>query len=266
LGHGLDVTSDINSVNLMLWKLTETELEQKLNDDSLVQSQLAVIATIYPAGATTGTLWDVTSVGMPLPREDIEPFVDPEGYPPALNTYTVMAATGEELGAGTRMIQAFKLDPNSTNQEVAITDASTELTYTVDLESLEATEVPPASGAVALDWGNMTTNGLGQPFEEATIDLVAVAQYSQPPGELAADFLSLVNYDGSVNADHLWQGEVRSGSSVTLSDLTDDTGAAFPGIDGTSTWMFALFCSTCQNPDPTSPDRCDPITVRMAGA
>ena len=63
LGHPMDASADVDTVNLMLWTLTEAELEQKLNDDDLAQSDLAVIATLYnDTGDTSGTLFNFTSV------------------------------------------------------------------------------------------------------------------------------------------------------------------------------------------------------------
>jgi hypothetical protein len=251
LGHPVDVATEINSVNLMLWTMTQAELEQKLNDDTLRMSDLAVIATIYPeAGETSASIYDLTSGGMALEQEMIEPFFSIEGYPPESNTYTVMAATGEELGAGTRMIAGFKLDATSTNTMVTVDDTSTDLQYTVDLQSLESIPVPAGDPSIVLDWDGLTVNGLGQEFVKTEITKLAVARFDKTPAELEENFLDLVNYDGSVNADSLWEAQVPSGSCLSLADAVDATGGAFPGIDGDSTWMVALFCEDCQNPAP----------------
>ncbi len=251
LGHPLDPNADIDAVHLMLWKMAQQELETKLNADQLAQRDLAVIATIPAEGMkTSGSLFELTSVGMPLKEEEILPFVDPVGYPPEANTYTIMAATGNTLGEGTRMIQAFKLDPESTNTMVTMTDDSTHLKYTVDLTSLQMTPVPLGNPAITFDWSDMTTNGLGNEFVLTKVDRVVVARYAQTPTELQAKFIDLVRYDGSIVADELYSAQVAAGSKMDLSMLADESGAVWPGIDGTSTWMLALFCSSCQNPAP----------------
>ena len=99
LGRDLDVDTEINTLNLMLWNLTQDELEQKLNGDVLTQADLVFVTTLYnDAAATSGDLFSFTSAGMPIAPDMILPFVNADEYPP----YTVMAATGRELGAGTR--------------------------------------------------------------------------------------------------------------------------------------------------------------------
>jgi hypothetical protein len=251
LGHPLDAQSDIDAVHLMLWTLTAQELETKLNADDLAQRELAVNATLPTDGTkTSGTLFELTSVGMPLPEEDIRPFVDDVGYPPDRHTYTIMAATGDTLGQGTRMIQSFKLDPTSTNTTVTMTDASTELVFSVDLTSLEPMQVPLGQPAINLDWSGMTQNAMGHEFALTSVDQVVIARYARSPAELQENFLDLVQYDGSIVADELYSVEAPAGATADLSTLTSEAGASWGGIDATSTWMLALFCGRCQNPAP----------------
>lgn len=251
LGHPLDPLADIDTVNLLLWKLTEEELEVKLNNDDLAQRDLAVIATLFTENSVTNsTLFEFTSTGMALTPEQILPYVNIEGYDPAQHIYTVMVATGEELGEGTRMIQSFKLDPNTNNTQVVLTNTSTNLEFTVDLHSLQSTQIPAHDAAVTIDWSQMTTNGLGNEFVLTRIGRIAVGRYDRTPAELEANFLDLIKYDGSVVADELWSAQVPIGTSATLSELQTEAGEAFPGIDESSTWVLALFCVDCQNPAP----------------
>ena len=252
LGHGMNVASDVDTVNLMLWNLTEAELETKLNADQLDSRDLAVIATLYTEDATTtGTLFEFTSVGMTIPPEDILPFVDAMGYPPDAHTYTIMAATGEELGQGTRMIQSFKLDPNSTNTQVTLTDTSTDLTYTVDLQTAEKTLIPAGQTDFTFDWTNMTVNGLGNEFVTTNITQIMVARFDESVTDLEAGFIDLVDYSGAVvGAADLYTGNVPAGTTAPLSTLMNENGEFFPGIDGNGTWVVGLFCTSCQNPAP----------------
>jgi hypothetical protein len=256
LGHALDPLADVDTVSLMLWRLTEETLQANLNDDLLVQRDLAVIATAPTEKARTSLgLFELGTPGRtpedpPFEPDELLPFVDAEAYDPAQNTYTLMVSTGTLLGTGTRMIQSFKLDPSTDNVEVRMTDASTRLDYSVDLRSLQPTPVPLGDPALAIDWSTMTTNALGNPFEPNRIGLVAVARYSRPPAELESNFLDLIRYDRSVVADQVWLLDVPSGERAALSNALDANGAAFAGIDASSTWMLALFCTRCQNPAP----------------
>jgi hypothetical protein len=161
-----------------------------------------------------------------------------------------MASTGTEIGSGTRMIQSFKLDPASENAEVSMTDASTRLDVSVDLQSLEQTPVPLGDPALTLDWSSMTENALAGEFVRNSIGLVAIARYSESPAELEENFLNLVRYDRSIIADRVWTLDVPAGERATLSSAVDESGALFEGIDAEGTWMLALFCTQCQNPAP----------------
>ena len=263
LGHPVDPLADIDTVNLMLWKLTEEDLRVKLNDDALEQRDLAVIATVYTENATTSaTLFEFTSIGTPLTPCEILPFVqapnpDPnahpecedgigDGFDPASHTYTVMTATGEVLGQGTRMIHAFKLDPMSTNTEVVVDTDSTGLEYSVDLASLEPLRVPAGTADITIDWADITVNALGNEFVTTSIDEVLVARYSLTPAELEAQFLDL-----DLIAEDLWRGDVPSDTNLALTSLAPNAaGEPFTGIDAGSTWIVALVCGSCANPAP----------------
>jgi hypothetical protein len=246
LGHPLDPMAGVDTVNLMLWNLTQSDLETKLIADELLMRDLGVIATLYTENMLTeGALFDFTSVGMPITPDMILPYVNAENYPPDLNTYTVMIASGDVLGEGTRMIQGFKLDPASTNTHVEITDTSTHLEYTVNLQNHTRTNVPMGTGAVTIDWGDMTVNALGYEFIPTEITEALVAYYTEPVTDLEAQFLDL-----DLIAEGMWRGEIVSGTTVTLSNLTNESGQPFAGIDGNGTWIVALVCGSCRNPAP----------------
>jgi hypothetical protein len=266
LGHTFNPMTDIDTVNLMLWKLTQEQLETKLNADTLLQRDLAIIATYYTEKATTNApMFEFTSVGMELQPCDFWPYLqlpmpDPMahtdcegwaenaptgGYDPALNTYTVMIASGTELGAGTRMIQGFKLDAASTNTHVALNTSSTHLEYDVDMEALQPTSVPAGTGAITIDWTDMLTTALGTEFIPNNITEALVAHYTQPITTLEDEFLDL-----ELISQQMWRGQITSGTSANLSTFTNEAGQPFPGIDGTGTWILALICGGCRNPAP----------------
>jgi hypothetical protein len=256
LGHELDPLAEIDTVTLILWRMTEQELQTKLNDDELVQRDVAVAATAPTQNALTRvSLFEFGTPGRlptdpPIGADQILPFLDAAAYDPAEHIYTLMASTGMQIGSGTRMIQSFKLDPASENAEVVMTDASTVLDVSVDLQSLEPTPVPLGDPALTVDWSMMTENALGGEFARNSIGLVAIAHYSESPAELESKFLELVRYDRSIIADRVWLLDVPAGERAMLQGAVGENGAAFEGIDAEGTWMLALFCTQCQNPAP----------------
>ena len=243
----LDPVADVNLVSLILWNLSPTELAAKMNDDELQQANVVAPIMYLPMnGETSASMFDfLSAAGTTLLEEEILQYMDAEAYPPENHTYTVMAASGTVLWKGTRMIQAFRLDPSSTNTEVALDAESTQLSYEADLTSLVPVQVPAGATSVTIDWSALQVNAFGSNFYANVITDVMVARYSLDPGELEDQLLRLETIHQG-----LWRKDVTSGSSVDLATLTDDSGAAFPGIDDTSTWVVSLMCGNCTNPAP----------------
>lgn len=143
------------------------------------------------------------------------------------------------------MIQSFSLDEASTSTHVEIGSTSTRLDYVADLRSLQRTVLPESTPEITFDWSEIETNALGNPFLENNITEVVVARYSQSSAQLEQQFLDLESIH-----EGLWRGNVESGASLSLTELTDESGAPFPGFDSESTWVVALSCGGCSNPAP----------------
>jgi hypothetical protein len=203
--------------------------------------------TYFPDGTkTTAGLFEFSLNGFPPTQADVDLYFDPVGFPPADNTYALLAAKGMVLGQGTLMIQAFQVDPASTNTTVSMKADSTQLTYCANLQSLNPTGIPAGQRAVTLDWGQMTTNALGGDFVTNQITEAMVAHYTQTPAQLESRFLDL-----EVIATDIYRTAISSGTVVDLSTMVHErTGAAFPGIDANGTWVVALRCGNCKNPAP----------------
>ena len=255
LGHALDTKKDLNIILVLMFKLTLNDLQTKLNADDIKQSYLVTLPLQYATdgSGTSAKLHTFTNSGNPSASE-ILAYLDPAQYSPASYTYTLMAATGRTLGVGTKMIQFFQVDPNSTNTSVALTSSSTQLTYNVSLHSLTPAAIPAGQAAITLDYNQIATNALGNQFIASNITKVLVGHYDETPTELEAKFLDL-----ELIAKKLYRGDSDSRSAnpidlsdnkVALSALKTDAGEAFSGIDDTGTWLVALQCGGCRNPAP----------------
>lgn len=250
VGHAVSVQTDVTMVNVLMWSLTLPQLETKLNADTLQQQDLTVLPLTYFTNqdggvATSADLFNFTLSNNPITSSDILPYFDPTTYDPSKYTYTVIVASGNTIGQGARMIQSFQLDPTSTNTKVTVTDSSTTLKYTADLHDLQPTTIPGGTAKVTLDWSQMTTNALGNPFTSTSITNALVAHYTQTPAQLESQFLNLQQI-----ATALYQGSIDSGTVLDFSTLTDSNGKSFSGIDSTGTWIVALQCGACRNPAP----------------
>ena len=247
-GYEVQPEEDIDLVTLVLWKLTEEELEARLNDDSLAQKDTVAFAVVYPEdGQTSAQLFDFTGVTRePIEREQLLAYFDPDLYDPDSHVFTVMVEEGTQLGRGTRTLQGMRLGSESDTTDVQIDDESTQLEFSVDLHSSKRTYVPAGESDIDLDWGSMTVNAMGREFIPTNIQEVLVAHFSETPEELEGDkFLKLRTI-----ADDLWSGPVLVGNSIVFSSLVNEAGEAFEGIDDAGTWLVALVCTRCRNPAP----------------
>jgi hypothetical protein len=247
IGHTLDNKQDLNMVLMMLWNLSVADLQTKLNADALAMSDLAVLPLSLPLDGTktSADIYSLTLIGNPITQDQLAPYLDPTMYAPANHTYTMMVATGTQLGQGTRMIQSFQMDPASTNTLVKMANDSTQLTYTANLHDLTAVGVAANTTAITFDWGQLKTNALGNPFITTNITNALVGHYTQTPAELEAKFLDI-----QLIASELYRAEIPAGSVLDFTMLKDADGKAFTGIDASGTWIVALQCGRCRNPAP----------------
>jgi hypothetical protein len=247
--HDLNPRTDLDMMMVLFFQLPPSELETKLNEDSLTQNDLVVSPplTLRRKGSeTSAKLFDFDLNGVEVTPEQVMKYFDADFYAPANYTYALAGATGVEVGQGIKVIQAFQLDPTSSNTQVNITDASTKLDWKANLHDLTPTGIPKGESAITLDWGDMTKTALGTVFDPTQIMRALVAHYTQGSGQLEKDFLNI-----ELIASDLYETKIDIGTSIDFSTMkrTRD-GQTFPGIDDTGTWLVALQCGVCRNPSP----------------
>ena len=246
-GRAGDPKKDLNTISMLMWELSPSDLQAKLNADTMQTKDLTTIPlTFNPDGNTTSArLFSFTVNGQAIDPNTILPYFDSNRYSITNHVYTLMATTGSVIGQDTRMIQSFQLDPSSSNTTVKMTSTSTKLTYAVDLRSLTPTVIPAGQPAITLDWSQMTINALGSPFDSNNISKAMVGHYTQTLSELERAFPNL-----ELLASELYQGDIPVGTSSDFSLLKSTAGQRFSGIDGTGTWIVALQCGGCVSPAP----------------
>jgi len=257
LGHSLNAVTDINMVSAMIFQIPLSEVQTKLNADTLKQPDLLTSVPVsWPPpgmttnGATTAMLYDFQLNGTVITPDMYNDYFNPTTHPASAYSYMFAASTGLELGQGYRMLQSFNIDPGSSATTVTLKNDSTKLTCDVSLRNLTIAGVTAGTPALTVDFTDMVTNGkpnaLGAPFMDAFITSAVVGHYTQTPAELEAKFLDLdmiptayytVKVDGGTLADLSMAKETK-------------TGAPFAGIDDTGTWLVGLICGNCRNPAP----------------
>jgi len=246
LGHTLKA-GDLNTALAMLWGIKLSDLQTALNTDELYPSDLvrSPPPSIAINGNTTAKLYDFTINGTALPPEMINSYFDAAMYTPANATYLFGVQHGSELGREMKMLQAFNVDASSSNTTVTMTNESTKMTCQVSLRNLTMTGVPGGTPALMLDWSQMQTNALGAQFKDGYITSAVVGHYMQSPAELEEKFLDL-----DTIATNYYRADIGAGSVLDFSTLKDATGASFPGVDDSGTWLVGLICGNCRNPAP----------------
>ncbi len=247
-GHALDPGKDLGMAIVMFWSLPLADFQKQLNADALFTSDLILsppLSLELAPGGTSAQLYDFTINTTPVTPAMIDQYFDATLYTPANSSFIVGVQTGIDLGRQLRMLQAFNLDPTSTNTNVVLTNDSTKLTYSANLHDLTITGVPGGTSALTLDWSQMTTNGLGRPFTQGVVTSAIVGHYTQTPAQLEAQFLDLDRI-----AVATYRADIAYGSVLDFSTLKDANGASFPGVDDSGTWLVGLTCGNCRNPAP----------------
>jgi hypothetical protein len=240
-GRSVD-PNELDMLELALWPLELTEFESALSSDTL--NNPVLIAFMPIRDTTRANLLDLEVPDGPIPPEVIAQYFDITNYPPETNTYTIMLANGNNLGDGTRMLKAFRLDAASNTTEVRMDSLSTQLSEKVDLRSLVPQRVPAATPNIDIDWTHTETTGAGGVFIPSSITRIDVAKFSESVPELEAKFDALEDL-----ADERYSAEVDVGTRFELVNTRDAT-QRFPGIDASGTWLLALSCGACENPAP----------------
>lgn len=251
-GRDMDAAEDIDLVLVSLWNMTPTELEESIRVDTLPFSANKGVITTYPDGTyTSQNLLAFDILGTEVEEDDLWAFFDTSNpmfqFPQDSHTFMVTASTGTELRRGARMLSFFTLDSASENTEFVLRNESMTLDYEAHIADIEPLLIPAADPSIALDWGDMTTNALGNPFQPQQITEAVIAHFDDlTPAMLEDRFIDLESL-----ADGWWSTDQISGTSIELGALSDTDGAAFEGVNGEGLWLLALFCTaSCNNPAP----------------
>jgi hypothetical protein len=187
LGHKLDPVKDLDTAALLMWSLPLSQLETKLNNDTLSQIDLNTpVPPSWPPdgdtmGKTSAQIFDFKVNGYAVSEAEYKTYLDPVTYPPSANSYMAAVATGNELGQGFRMLQTFQLDPGSSSTTVALKNNSAQLTCEVSLRNLTITGVPGGTPGLTLDYTQMAKTATGATLEQSSITRAVVGNYAETP-------------------------------------------------------------------------------------
>jgi hypothetical protein len=249
LGHPISPTTDLNTIMLLVYDVPLAKFEMEAVQDTLSLGSLAATPppTFLPTGGVTSAnlFGDFGQSGLALTAANFDQYLNPTAHGPIDTTFVIAAQTGPNLGANIRTLQAFQLDPASTNTTVALTNSSATLQYAANLHQLHPTGVPAGTPAMTLDWSQLKTNALGTAFDPLAITTALVGHYTQTPAQLESQFSDLKTI-----ATELYSANIYTGAVLDFTTLTDSAGKPFAGIDATGTWLVALIEGGTLDPAP----------------
>ena len=236
--HEVDPVADIDNVALLLFRYqTEADVSDGLAKGSLQQVDLSLYVNAEPGNATSVALTDLTFFG-----------TDPEILTYTLEengTWLLVLTTGTEVALGTRALSFFAPRPGETNTTVEVGGQCDVLDFDANLSASRPLRAA-LEGPWPLDWGGLSLDGMGQPFDAGKVDGLMIGRYSG----LELDELETRFLDLELIADDLWRLELEGGHTSELGLAVDADGAAFPGFDAGGIYLLGLLCSSCPNPAP----------------
>lgn len=238
--HDVDPAADIDNVGLVrLGTLTQAEVEAALATDSLQQA--AVTGYVESRNDDGGTCTNLASMSFFGTAIDV-----PSEYTTEGGTYMLLLTTGTTPGVGARMLAFLEPSAESDVTSVSVPSGCGALDFTVDVDALAPVGVC-AEGPWEVDWGDLTTDGLGQEISLGEIDGLMIGYYEDwTAADLEANFLDL-----ETSARKIWRLDLAGGDEADLSEAVDSDGAPFPGFTNEhGAWVLALTCSRCYSPAP----------------
>jgi hypothetical protein len=275
LGRPTNPKTDIDSVLLVELNATLEQFEKHLNDDDNMLTSIAQgpLQLLTMKMLTSSSLEDFGVVSQPQNtyktsmdvKIAVDQYLDPAQTDQATHIFALMPSQGTKAGSGTKMIQLFTVDTNSTTTTVNVaanmrlapgmgghtggtTGPSMSVTYDTSIHGLTPIKVAAGDTTFIVDWSKLTKNGLGRDWVERSLSRMTIGHYTQSLTELENDFFDL---DTLATASYTQYLEFDQPTPVSgLKEKT--TQAPFPGIDNTGTWILALFCDPglCGNPAP----------------
>jgi len=197
--------------------------------DGLAQEQL-------PAGSL-GALWDCVPETCECGFADFsfvghlfEPAVD---FVVDRGTWLLMLSGGDL--SGVRMLALF--EPESAEANTTLSVSAEGVTGEATADWLDAEALVIDGEAAVLDWSALTVDGWGHALEDSIVDRLRIDRFEIQASELETQ----VGAWDTLSLEH-WEATVSSETRIALADLE----GAFPGVDGDSTWLLTLWCSTCR--------------------
>lgn len=241
-GRAVDPAS-IDEVALVAFNLEQAEVLASINDNSLAQSAIRDYRLFQnEEGVTSATFSQFSILGNDfVPAED---FIVHEGA-----TWTWSVTLWDEADGRKDILSNIFVvpSPSSGQTEVAITDTTASLAFTVDLHSAAPLVSVAGAAGYTFDWSAATVEASGQEFDSAKGDRLLIGHVAGATvADVEANILTVLD-----TADELYRMDSYGVTSADLTLATErTTGQAFTGFTDDGVWLIGIECTTCTSPVP----------------
>lgn len=241
-GRAVDPAT-IDEVALVAFNVEAAEVLASINDNSLAQSAIRDYRLFQnDEGVTSATFSQFSILG-----NDFVPAEDFVVHDDAVWTWSV-TLWDEADGRKDILSNIFVVPvPTSDDTDVAITDSTASLSFSVDLNSAAPLVSVAGAETYTFDWSAATVEASGQEFDVAKGDRLLIGHIADATvADVEANILTVLD-----TADELYR---MSSYGVTSADLTlateRTTGQAFTGFTDNGVWLIGIECTTCTSPVP----------------
>jgi hypothetical protein len=196
-------------------------------------------------------LWDQTGGATSACSQDFEiigNFFDPALLVEESDKTWVLSLIDLDLGKNDILMTAFVAPTvGATATEVALSDTTAILDYTVDIDGKPGIVASAAAGSWTLDWSSITDDVNGVPFDALLGDELLIAHYADyaEVSEVESVFLRL-----DTEATETYVLDVFGEVDADLSEAETAEGDGFGGFTTDGVWLVAISCTTCTSPVP----------------
>jgi len=243
LCHDVTLPSGIRNLTLLRFQETRAEVAKRLAGNPIAASELYDVYYGHKTmGKSTSAMLSDFATLTGSKKLDVG-----EAYVEGDITYLLIALSSESLGVGARSMTFLNPSADSLVSDVAIEPGCGLLNFEAKLQ--DALSVPQA-GPWPIDWSGLEVDGQGNPTSFAGVDQLLLGFY---PGRDQKSIEDKI-FDIEQDATPLYELPLTGGTSANLTDahLRGDATKKFSGFeqDSEGTWLLALTCSACQNPQP----------------
>lgn len=229
LENDVDPSSDVGELSLIRFgDLTQAEVIDGINNETLRQSDLTGFVSYEPAGETDALLseFEINGTFVNLGKD-----ITADG-----GTYLISLASPD---GAYQTFTFFEPTAGAEPATIFIDDDSAQLEYEADVDAGTGIETGRGDRYV-LTWSQLTETGADNPIVLSNIDTLMLARYTLDYAELESNFLQLESL-----AEELYIVDVTGLGSLDLSTVD-----GFEDFSGDGTWLVALRCGSCVNPSP----------------